>query len=111
MDMTTRRLAELQTKPIPGKLNIAHLQAIHHHIFQDLYPWAGLFRTINIARSGQFFFALSEHIAPALEDLFDKLNRERQLAGTDQTAFANRAAFYMGELNAIHPFRDGNGRA
>ena len=32
------------------------------------------------------------------------------MANGDPAKFANRAAYYLGELNAIHPFRDGNGR-
>lgn len=111
MDMTTRRLAELEHKPIRGKLNGLHLQAIHRHIFQDVYPWAGEFRMVNIARPGQFYFAFSERIVPCLDNLFGELLRERHLANTESRGtFCNRAAWYMGELNAIHPFRDGNGR-
>ena len=111
MDMTTRRLAELEHSPKPGKFNAVHLQAIHRHIFQDVYPWAGEFRTVNIARPGQFYFAFSERIVPCLTNLFDDLLRERNLADTASSdEFCNRSAHYMGELNAIHPFRDGNGR-
>jgi cell filamentation protein len=101
MDMTTRRVAELEHAPKPGTLNIAHLKAIHRHIFQDVYLWAGEFRTVNIARPGQFHFAFTERILPCIETLFSALAKDGEFA---------RAAYYMGELNAIHPFRDGNGR-
>jgi cell filamentation protein len=36
---------------------------------------------------------------------------EKQLAGLSPAAFSDRAAYYLGELNALHPFREGNGRA
>ncbi len=51
-------------------------------------------------------------LTPALEDLFGKLRNERylEIEGLDVAQFAKRAAYYIGELNAIHPFRDGNGR-
>ncbi len=49
-------------------------------------------------------------IIPALEDLFGKLRNEQFLEGSDVVQFSKRAAFYIGELNAIHPFRDSNGR-
>ena len=112
MNMTTRRLAELAHRPKPGKFDIPQLKAIHAHIFQDVYPWAGKFRTVNIARPGQFYFAFSEQIGPCLANLFAELLREKYLATTTTSQdFCNRAGYYMGELNAIHPFRDGNGRS
>lgn len=111
MDMTTRRLTELEHSAKQGKLNLAHLKAIHRHIFQDVYPWAGEFRTVNIARPGQFYFAFTEQVLPCLENTLSGLARDKAFDGKPQpTEFCGRAAYYMGELNAIHPFRDGNGR-
>lgn len=107
---TARRLADFGRNPSPGKFDTHHLQAIHRYIFQDIYSWAGEFRTVNISRAGQFPFAFPEHIVPSLERLFDELRKERHLAGADGARFCNRAAHYLGELNAIHPFREGNGR-
>ncbi len=94
----------------PGKLDAAHLQAIHKSIFQDVYPWAGKFRTVDIARSGQFYFAFAAQIVPALEIMFGELRKEQHLGDLDTAQFCKRAAFYIGELNAIHPFCDGNRR-
>lgn len=111
MDMTTQRLIELAVEPImAGRLDAAHLRAIHGYIFQDVYDWAGQFRTVNIARSGQYYFAFWDRIEPALHDTLSKLNRERQLAGLERGAFCARAGYFLGEINAVHPFRDGNGR-
>jgi cell filamentation protein len=39
-----------------------------------------------------------------------ELAAEKHLKGLDAPAFALRAAQYLGELNSIHPFREGNGR-
>jgi cell filamentation protein len=49
-------------------------------------------------------------MAKNLENTFLKLAAENHLKGSETDAFANRAAFYLGELNSIHPFREGNGR-
>ena len=63
---TARRLEELKYAPSRGKFDIPHLKSIHGYIFQDVYEWAGEFRTVNIARPGQFFFAYAEQINFAL---------------------------------------------
>jgi cell filamentation protein len=48
---TTRRITELARHPILGNFDTRHLQSIHRHIFQDVYQWAGEFRTVDIAKS------------------------------------------------------------
>ena len=106
---TTRRTVELEHEPINGRFDARHLQAIHRHIFQDVYEWAGDFRTVNISKSGDPF-AFSEHIVSSLDKTFAELNRERHLSGSDLDRLARRGAYYLGEINAIHPFREGNGR-
>jgi cell filamentation protein len=111
MDMTTLRLSELARNPVPGKFDAHHLQAIHRRLFQDVYAWAGEFRTVNISRAGQFPFAFSDRISQSLSHFASELQDERYLALLPRAKFAGRAAHYLGELNAIHPFGDGNGRA
>jgi cell filamentation protein, protein adenylyltransferase len=86
-----------------------HLRAIHRYLFQDVFPWAGELRVVNIAK-GNAMFGPALHVAAALDDAMAKLNRESFLAGLASPAFAQRSAFYLGEINAIHPFREGNGR-
>jgi len=106
---TTRRTVELEHEPIQGRFDARHLQAIHNHIFQDVYEWAGDFRTVNISKSGDPF-AFHQHIVSSLDKMCLELKREWHLAGSDLERFAIRGAYYLGEMNAIHPFRDGNGR-
>jgi len=105
-----RRLRQLEHRPFSGAFDARHLAAIHHHIFQDVYEWAGEFRTVNISKSGDPF-AFSEHIVSSLDRTFAELRSEWRLRGTDLEGFAKRGAHYLGEINAIHPFREGNGRA
>jgi cell filamentation protein len=106
---TTRRIVELEHEPIQGRFDTRHLQAIHHHIFQDVYEWAGDFRTVSISKSGDPF-SFPHHIVSSLDKTCGELKRERHLAGDDLERFASRGAYYLGEINAIHPFREGNGR-
>jgi cell filamentation protein, protein adenylyltransferase len=110
-EATSRRIRQLEHyAPLASAMDAQRIRTIHHHIFQDVYLWAGKFRTVNIARSGQFYFASYEQIEPSLTKLFRELAMEQQLAGTDLPGFCRRAAYYLGEINAIHPFREGNGR-
>lgn len=104
------RLAELDVRPLLGKFDLAHLRAIHRHIFQDVYDWAGQVRTVSIAKANSLF-ALPEHIESYAAAIFAGLERENHLRGLGRKVFIKQAAYYLGEINALHPFREGNGRA
>ena len=108
---TADRISELRVSPVAGIFDTAHLQRIHRHIFQDVYPWAGQFRTIDIRKEDEFWFCRHEFIPQAVADLFDKLSSENKLKNSEPQEFGARAGYYLTELNAIHPFREGNGRA
>lgn len=92
-----------------GKLDYAHYKSIHRHLFQDVYEWAGEPRTINIAKGGSPFCRV-EFIDSQMTKLFADLRAENCLADLDYLQVARRAAYYVIELNAVHPFREGNGR-
>jgi len=85
------------------------VQAIHRHLLGDVYDWAGSFRRYTTGR-GSAPFAPPDFIQGSLGGLMDKLKEERFLHGLDQGKMAARAAHYVNELNAVHPFVDGNGR-
>lgn len=106
---THRRIAQLIDEPLSGAFDVAHLKAIHWHIFQDVYEWAGKFRTVNISKGGHLF-ALADFLEIALQEVLGKLAAENYLQGLGDDEFSSRAAYYLGELNAAHPFREGNGR-
>jgi cell filamentation protein len=106
-EMTALRFRE----PFPsGRLSYRHYLAIHRHLFQDVYPWAGAIRTVRIFKD-RSAFCYPEHIDREMRRLFAGLAKQRHLRGLDAHAFAARAAHFLAELNAIHPFREGNGRA
>src|ERR1044071_3119294 len=108
---TANRISELIFEPIPGAFDIAHLRSIHRHIFQDVYPWAGEFRAIDMRKEGEFWFCRRDFVESSLADLFARLKAEDHLKRASVQSFGNRAGYYLSELNAIHPFREGNGRA
>jgi cell filamentation protein len=105
--MTTERFGE----PLPeGRLSVKHFLAVHRHLFQDVYAWAGRPRTVRMAK-GQSHFCFPENIQPELKRLFAKLRADRFLRDLPPADFAQKAASFLADLNAIHAFRDGNGRA
>lgn len=105
-DAAQQRVSE----PMPhGRLSIRHYCAIHRHLFQDVYRWAGRFRTVRISKGGSMF-CYPENIPAEMAKLFRNLREEGHFRGLDRRAFAGKAAHFIAELNAIHPFREGNGR-
>ncbi len=85
------------------------IKAIHGYILQDVYTWAGEFRTYTTGR-GDASFARPEFIEPELERLYSRVEDDKFLKGLNPTEFAAKAAAHVNDLNAIHPFVDGNGR-
>lgn len=103
------KLYELRQNHQIGNFNISHFVGIHKFLFEDIYPFAGLFRNENIAK-GNFSFAEWEYIEDELKKLLDKLKEENYLQNLDRDTFIKRLSYYMAELNVLHPFREGNGR-
>jgi cell filamentation protein len=104
--MTAQRADE----PLPlDCLDLQAYRAIHRHLFQDVFDWAGEFRTIRVAKQGSMF-CYPENIEREMRRLFDTLEEQRELQGLTLGAFAESASHVLAELNAIHPFREGNGR-
>ena len=103
------KLYELRQNHQIGNFDVAHFVGIHKFLFEDIYPFAGLFRNENIAK-GNFSFAEWEYIEDQLKKLLDQLKEENYLQNLDRDTFIKRLSYYMAELNVLHPFREGNGR-
>lgn len=107
LEMSTLRAEE----PLPeGRFGPAHYRAIHRHLFGDVYTWAGRYRTVRTAKGGNVF-CYPEHIEGQMNALFLKLRDAPFRGGRPAQEFASAAAAFLAELNAIHAFREGNGRA
>lgn len=110
-DITRKNIALLNMRPITGKFDLKHLQNIHKAIFKDIYPFAGQIRSESISK-GNTMFAMPQYINQCSEDLFKKLKKDNLLKEKlDVNEFSQKIAYYMSEINIIHPFREGNGRA
>ena len=108
-EITSLKIAVAKKNLIRGKFDLAHLQKIHKYIFEDIYTWAGKLRHVNISKGNAF--CLSEHIIENANRIFTELKDEHFLIGiaSDENVY-QRLAYYLGEINVIHPFREGNGR-
>lgn len=93
-----------------GALDFAHYRTLHYHYFQDVYDWAGDVREIRTGK-GDNWFCYPEYIVTQAERLFGDLAARNHLADMPgKREFARGAARFLSDLNAIHPFREGNGR-
>jgi cell filamentation protein len=113
-EQTWLRISQLTANPFPGNFDAAHYQAIHRFIFQDLYDWAGELRTVNapkIEGSRATHFTNCREIAAELHSVFDRLAADGLLCGLTRETFVVKASALLGDLNHIHCFREGNGRA
>ena len=92
-----------------GKFGLAHVCAVHRHLFQDIYPWAGKIRTVEIAKDGHQF-QFRRFIATGMADVHRRLVQSDFLTGLNPSEFARAAGEIIGDVNYVHPFREGNGR-
>jgi cell filamentation protein len=92
-----------------GAFDLAHLRAIHRHLFQDVYDWAGQLRTVEINKGGHQF-QFRQYIEMGMGDVHRRLVRAGFLKGLPPADFAREAGVIMGDVNYVHPFREGNGR-
>lgn len=108
-DITAARLLRLAEKPLPGKYDLAHLQKFHKEIFGSIYPWAGEIRSVEISKEN-FLFCAARMIPDYAASIFGPLARADHLRNLSRDAFLAKAADLYGDVNALHPFREGNGR-
>lgn len=107
--LTFIRLQELQNNPISGSFDFNHLLKIHEYIFQDIYNWAGKVRTVEIGKGN--LFCTTRFIHSYANSLFDKYYQQCFLNKNNKDGFVKVLADNYADLNALHPFREGNGRA
>jgi cell filamentation protein len=97
-DLTAFRLAELRTAPIRGGFDSLHLQEIHHHVYQDLYDWAGELRRFDAGNQH------TPEVATSLNAILDRLGRENHLKGLGPEEWSHSASAYIYDLGTIQPF-------
>lgn len=100
--LSKKRALELFESGMLNKLEpgtFKTLQVIHKQLFMDIYDFAGMVRSVNIA-NGSFRFVPAMYLLDAL----------KQIERMPQSTFDEIIEKYV-EMNVAHPFREGNGRS
>lgn len=111
-DLSFARLIQLMDHPPKATGDLAELRAIHRHLFQDVYEWAGAVRTVDVRKNieGAEFFLPVSMVDRAAGYATEELRAENYLRGMDRDQFIERRAYHYDQVNYVHPFREGNGR-
>jgi len=100
-------LSELDRQTV---LDESYFINLHKKTFESLYDFAGVYRNANMSK-GESQFCLAQHLHSQSKRIFDELESEAYLANIEEDIlFAQRLAYYQGELIALHPFYELNGR-
>ncbi|PFG27623.1 Fic/DOC family protein [Corynebacterium renale] len=113
-ELTSYRAIEIPPEGLGGDTVAEYLKRVHGHLFQDCYSWAGQFRNVPMAKANEIFdddevqeFIDPEHIEAFLATIDGDIE---SLSGLDSDALIETLGTIHAKLNAVHPFRDGNGR-
>ena len=108
-ELVSLRVSAFNDNPLKGNFDFKYLKDIHKYLFQDVYRWAGDIRNCNIAK--QDLFCLTEHIESFGTDAFNKLKKEKYFVDYDNETTLDKLVELFADINALHPFREGNGRS
>lgn len=108
-NITVLKALLLNTKEIKHTFDLNHLKEIHKFLFEDIYNWAGKAREVDISK-GTTLFCKAINIESFSEEIFLKLKKENYLKDLDKDKTVEKLAELFLDLNALHPFREGNGR-
>ena len=110
-DITARKTSEVIATLHPTVFDFALLLDLHRRLFEDIYDFAGKVRTVNISKpDSPVPFCYCDFIPSESDRIFGELKRDNYLVHLDHDNFVDKLTYYASELNALHPFREGNGR-
>ncbi len=108
-DITRLRISQWELNPLADTFDFNHYQAIHAHLFSDLYDWAGQIRTVDLSKKGTRFCPAAE-IESRANLIFTRLRQLNFLRDMDHSGFVEELTDFYCSTNELHPFREGNGR-
>ncbi|MFZ2964438.1 MAG: Fic family protein [Rhodoglobus sp.] len=106
------RAVQLVNHPVRPTGDLDEFRAIHRHLFQDVYDWAGKTRTVDIRKNvdGAEVFLPVSMIDRATMFAAEELRRDNMLSGMNRDQFIDRLSYHYDQWNYVHPWREGNGR-
>lgn len=104
------RAAELTVNPVPQTFDLEHLQAIHQRLFQDVYPWAGETRTVDMGRPSGPMFLPHDQVPELWAGVATALREADHFRSLDLSRAKQGLAVFYDAVNTAHAFREGNGR-
>jgi len=107
-ELTELAAADIEFESPPYDFN--YLKSIHEQLFEDVYEWAGEIRSIDLSK-GSTRFCTCTRITPEANKIFSTLSDANYYIDYDRDELVKAVAEFYIELNMIHPFREGNGRA
>lgn len=108
-DITFAKATILESNPISDKFDLEHYKAIHRFLFEDIYVWAGTFRTVDMAKKGTSFCS-EDQLEDVARNCFDRLAENNLFSDLDRDEFVDAIVDFYCVTNMLHPFREGNGR-
>ena len=106
-DITFKKLTELYLNPIEGNFDAEHYREIHRYLFEDIYPFAGEFRNVDMRKD--FYFVTNSELENSLNIVLEEMHRDFLKCHSYQDYVIFLAEFYY-DILTVHPFREGNGR-
>lgn len=103
--------AEISLKGVEHTVDLVELRKIHKALFGRIYDWAGDLRAVDIRKGSEEYFLDYRFLENGAKFVFDALKTENCLKSLERSVFVKRLAYFYEQLNFIHPFREGNGRA
>ena len=108
-DITFAKATILESNPISDKFDLEHYKAIHRFLFEDIYDWAGSFRTVDMAKKGTSFCS-EDQLDDVAKNCFGRLAENNLFSDLDRDEFVDAIVDFYCVTNMLHPFREGNGR-
>ena len=107
--VTFSKITEYSLNPLFNTFDVNHYKAIHKYLFEDIYEWAGEYRSVDMSKKGTSF-AKAESIDELMIKCFVRLQDKNCFLGLSFDIFVDNIVDFYCVTNMIHPFREGNGR-